>query len=85
MLYADRTRAAVAEMAFLPEEWRTVGTLSDWELRLTPAQADALVHKLAEVIAEAEAVEADEGAPFVVNLNAYPRPGQAWGEQEDAR
>jgi DNA-binding transcriptional ArsR family regulator len=84
MLYADRTRAAVAEMAFLPEEWRTVGTLSDWEVRLTPAQAEALVQKLAEVIGEAEDSESGEAAPFTINLNAYPRPGQQWGEPEDA-
>ncbi len=54
MLYADRTRAAVAEMPFLPQEWRRAGTLSDWEVHLTPAQAESLVQKLAEVIEEAD-------------------------------
>lgn len=75
LLYGDRLRAAVAETRFLPEEWRSVGTLSDWELALTPAQADALVRTLSTLIDEtAESHEAG-AAPFVINLNAFPRPG----------
>lgn len=85
LMYADRMRAAVSEMSFLPEPWRKVGTLSDWELRVTPAQAEALVHRLAELIEEAPESDAGDAAPFVVNLNAYPRPGQVWGEEDDAR
>lgn len=80
LMYADRMRAAVSEMPFLPEEWRTVGTLSDWELSLTPAQAEALVRTLARTLEEAEDSDDDAAAPFVVNLNAFPRPGQRWGE-----
>lgn len=80
LMYADRMRAAVSEMSFLPEEWRTVGTLSDWELSLTPAQAEALVRTLAHTLEEAEDSDDDAAAPFVVNLNAFPRPGQRWGE-----
>ncbi|WP_210503145.1 ArsR/SmtB family transcription factor [Nocardioides xinjiangensis] len=82
LLYADRMRTAVSEMPFLPPPWRTVGTLSDWEVRLTPARAEALVKKLAEVIEEVEDADSDDARPFVVNLNAYPRPGQPWGEEE---
>lgn len=80
LMYADRMRAAVSEMSFLPEEWRTVGTLSDWELSLTPAQAEALVRTLVQTLEEAEDSDDDAAAPFVVNLNAFPRPGQRWGE-----
>lgn len=81
LLYADRMRAAVSEMAFLPEEWRAVGTLSDWELRLTPAQAESLVTALAATIEGAEETGDADAAPFVLNLNAFPRPGQAWEER----
>lgn len=77
-LYADRLRASVAELAFLPPAWRSVGTLSDWEIRLTPAQADALVQQLVRVIQETEASSDDEAAPFAVNLNAFVRPGLRW-------
>lgn len=80
LMYAERMRAAVSEMSFLPEEWRTVGTLSDWELSLTPAQAEALVRTLVQTLEEAEDADDDAAAPFVVNLNAFPRPGQRWGE-----
>jgi predicted ArsR family transcriptional regulator len=75
LLYGDRLRAAVAEMRFLPDEWRSVGTLSDWEFSLTPAQADALVRTLTTMIETT--VDSDEAgaAPFSINLNAFPRPG----------
>ena len=75
LVYADRLRAAVAEMAFLPPEWRTVGTLSDWERSLTPAAADALVQALARLIEETPDSTEEGAAPFAVNLNAFPRPG----------
>lgn len=75
LLYGDRLRAAVAEMRFLPEPWRRIGTLSDWEIRLTPARAQALVRALAAVVEEEPDSEDPESAPFVVNLNAFPRPG----------
>jgi DNA-binding transcriptional ArsR family regulator len=75
LLYGDRLRAAVAELRFLPEEWRTVGTLSDWEISLTPAQADALVKTLSTMIDEEPDSDEDGAAPFVINLNAFPRPG----------
>ena len=36
---------------------------------------------LARMIEEAEDSDADDAAPFVVNLNAFPRPGQQWDER----
>lgn len=74
-LYGERLRAAVAEMPFLPEEWRRVGTLSDWEVRLTPAQGEALVAALVRVIEETSDSTDPDAAPFAINLNAFPRPG----------
>lgn len=79
-IYGDRLRAAVAEMAFLPREWRTVGTLSDWEVRLTPARAEALVTSLTQLIEGAESSDEDGAAPFSVNINAFVRPGQQWSD-----
>ena len=71
----DRLRAAVSEKRFLPEEWRRVGTLSDWEIRLTPTQADALVASLVAILEEASDSTEEVAVPFAVNLNAFPRPG----------
>ncbi|MBC2931886.1 helix-turn-helix transcriptional regulator [Nocardioides sp. zg-1228] len=79
LIYADRMRAAIAEMAALPPQWRHVGTLSDWELSLTPAQAQRLVQSLTSLIEETDESDGDDAAAFVVNLNAFPRPGQRWG------
>jgi DNA-binding transcriptional ArsR family regulator len=81
LMYADRMRAAVSEMPFLPPEWRTAGTLSDWEVRMTPAQAESLLRALVTTIEQTEDSDAEDAAPFVVNLNAFVRPGQQWGEQ----
>lgn len=78
MLYADRMRAAVAELAFLPEQWRSVGTLSDWEVRLTPEQADDLVRRLTEMVEETASSDDPAAAPFSVNVNAFVRPGLPW-------
>ena len=83
LLYADRMRAAVSEMPFLPQEWRTTGTLSDWELRLTPAGAEALLSTLITAIEDTDDSDDADAAPFVVNLNAFVRPGQRWGQQQD--
>ncbi len=81
MLYADRMRAAISEMQFLPEAWRSPGTLSDWEVRVTPAQADALLKTLVAAIEDVEDSDAPDAAPFVVNVNAFVRPGQTWDER----
>jgi len=80
LMYGDRIRAAVSEMAFLPEQWRTVGTLSDWEISMTPAQAEALVQTLVRTIEETPDSEDDDAAPFSINVNAFVRPGQRWDE-----
>jgi DNA-binding transcriptional ArsR family regulator len=85
MLYGDRLRTAVTEMAFLPEHWRSVGTLSDWEVRLTPERAEELVRSLVATIEAAQDESADEAAPFVVNLNAFVRPGLPWPDEAAAR
>ncbi|PUA81381.1 ArsR/SmtB family transcription factor [Nocardioides currus] len=75
LAYGDRLRAAVAEMHSLPEPWRKVGTLSDWERSLTPPGAQALVERLTAIIEETPHSDDETAAPFAVNLNAFPRPG----------
>lgn len=75
LMYGDRLRAAVAEMRFLPEQWRTVGTISDWEISLTPTRARALVQAIVAVLEATEDSDEEGAAPFVVNVNAFRRPG----------
>jgi DNA-binding transcriptional ArsR family regulator len=79
MMYTETLMQAVAERRYLPRAWQDASTTSDWHLRLTPERAEELTGALAEVIeswAQHEDAEGSEGtADFVVNLNAFPRPG----------
>ena len=64
-------------MRLLPRAWRDAGNLSDWKLRLTPARAKALVealHAWSRTWPE-DADDAEDAAPFMVNVNAFLRPG----------
>ncbi|MEV5961700.1 helix-turn-helix domain-containing protein [Kribbella sp. NPDC051952] len=65
------------ERRYLPEPWQEASTTSDWHLRLTPNRAEQLVDALADLIEGWERDGEDEvgAASFVVNLNAFPRPG----------
>lgn len=75
MIYGERLRSVVSELRFYPEEWQGVSTLSDWHFTLTPARAKALVDSLTAVIEGVEDTDDEGAAGFVVNLNAYLRPG----------
>lgn len=82
LLYTETLMQYAAEHRYLPEPWRQASTTSDWYLRLTPERAEELVRALCAVI-EGWA-EDDEDTPdaasFVVNLNAFPRPGTVVSE-----
>ncbi|MGC4110048.1 MAG: helix-turn-helix domain-containing protein [Nocardioides sp.] len=82
LLYTETLMQHAAEHRYLPEPWREASTTSDWHLRLTPARADELVRALVDVIEGW--TEDDEDVPgtaaFVVNLNAFPRPGTVVSE-----
>jgi predicted ArsR family transcriptional regulator len=79
MMYTEALMQAVAERRYLPLKWQEASTTSDWHLRLTPQRAEQLTDALAALIdawSEQEDAEGTEGAAdFVVNLNAFPRPG----------
>ena len=79
LLYTETLMQAVAERQHLPLAWQQASTTSDWHLNLTPERADELVERLTAVIEEFWDAEAPAGTPgasdFVVNLNAFPRPG----------
>ena len=67
----------MAERRYLPESWQRASTTSDWHLTLTPDRAEELVEALAALIEQwSEDEPGGEGVgTFVVNLNAFPRPG----------
>jgi DNA-binding transcriptional ArsR family regulator len=81
LMYTESLMQAVAERRYLPLAWQRATTTSDWHLRLTPAHAEQLTDALTALIEQWAEDPDDEGgeggdtASFVVNLNAFPRPG----------
>jgi predicted ArsR family transcriptional regulator len=79
LMYTETLMQAVAERRFLPKAWQRATTTSDWHIRLTPQRAEELLDALEEVISRWSDAEEPDGtaaaADFVVNLNAFPRPG----------
>ncbi len=77
LMYSETLMQAVSERRYLPEPWQRASTTSDWHLRLTPARAEQLVDLLAELIEgwDEAAEDAAGTGDFVVNINAFPRPG----------
>ncbi|MGH3509617.1 MAG: ArsR/SmtB family transcription factor [Nocardioidaceae bacterium] len=90
LLYTETLMQHAAERRHLPMPWQRASTTSDWHLRLTPERAERLTDALAELVErcseeeDPEGTEGTEGAgDFVVNLNAFPRPGTVVLEHED--
>jgi DNA-binding transcriptional ArsR family regulator len=79
LMYTETLMQAVQERRFLPLPWQEASTTSDWHLRLTPQRAEQLVVALSDLVGQwADDEDADdnpEAGVFVVNLNAFPRPG----------
>lgn len=77
--YARRVEAALDEAPGLPD-WREVGALNDYPLRLDPAATARLTEELEEVIARYPRYEpqqdlAEGERPVTVQLQIFPRPG----------
>lgn len=79
VVHTEHLQQAVEERGLLPDAWRSASTFSDWNLRLTPARARALVQALAAAIEDADEDEGDDAAEFVLQLNGFPRPGTVAG------
>ncbi|GAA1891248.1 ArsR/SmtB family transcription factor [Lapillicoccus jejuensis] len=75
MVYAGQLQRSVEELPLLPQPWQDATTYSDWIVRLSPSGAAALRERLEAVVEAATDEEGEDTAPYVVNLNAYVRPG----------
>lgn len=75
-VYTEWLQRAMEERPLLPLPWREAGTFSDYHPRLTPASAEKLVARLDAILSEVEDEDDDDAAGFVVQVNAYVRPGQ---------
>ena len=80
-LYAQRMQRAVGEYPALPDEWLQSWTLSDFRLRLTPAESRQLMLDLLAVIGRYRNEDDDaadtgqQAAPVIVQLQGFLRPG----------
>ncbi|MGI8522739.1 MAG: ArsR/SmtB family transcription factor [Nocardioides sp.] len=84
LLYIETLMQAVAERRYLPRAWQEASTTSDFHLRLSAGRAEQLVEAIFELVQGwEEQPDADETTDFVVNLNAFPRPGTVVLEGED--
>jgi predicted ArsR family transcriptional regulator len=76
--YAERVDRWISERPSLPPEWSGASTLSDWSLRLTPAEARQLLDQLGALVSRqrqepAAGGDAPEGARrVVVQLQLMP-------------
>jgi DNA-binding transcriptional ArsR family regulator len=75
VIHTEQLQGAIEERSVLSDEWRGASTFSDWNLRLTPRRAHALVEALARVLTETDEDDDEEAAEFVVQVSAFPRPG----------
>lgn len=73
--YAESTQAAIDEAAILPPTWRSASTFSDWQHRLTPATARAALERIQAILEELSDEDDPAAAPYVVQIQAFPRPG----------
>lgn len=69
-MYVDRVDRWLGERSTLPDDWADAVTLSNWRLRLTPAEAADLHHRLFALLADYRrddpTVAAPPGAATVV-------------------
>ncbi|MEH1123383.1 winged helix-turn-helix domain-containing protein [Micromonospora sp. CPCC 206061] len=85
--YADEIDRWLGERPALPEEWRQGSTLSNWHLRLTPNEAEALREELtavAERYRRFDAPDAPASArPVTLQVQLMPFAGsEAEGDEE---
>ena len=85
LLYTESLLQYAGERRYLPAPWQDASTTSDWHLRLTARRAEQLVDALAELIEGWDEEEDDVAgtSDFMVNLNAFPRPGTVVLEGDD--
>jgi DNA-binding transcriptional ArsR family regulator len=79
LMYTETLMQYAEERRYLPKPWQEASTTSDWHLRLTAERAEQLVETLMKLMDQWSQDEDDESvegaADFVVNVNAFPRPG----------
>lgn len=89
--YCERIQQATEAFSTLPDDWQDAWTMSDFRLRLTPAELKALLGVLTEAIGRSrrdlplddpEAERGPAGADAIIlQLQAFRPPGPNGGEE----
>jgi len=79
-VHAATLRRAAQEMPSLPDDWRDVGTMSDYWLLLTPQETSAMLEELYEVVGRYRSHDDVDGPPenarrVTLQLEAFRTPG----------
>jgi predicted ArsR family transcriptional regulator len=78
-VYADAMQRAIDEWGTLPDSWRGIGTLSDFALRLAPAELKELLDEILAVVSRRrrhdEQAAPEDSVPVTLQIQAFPKPG----------
>lgn len=83
-MHTESLQRAVEERPLLPESWRRASTLSDWQLRLTPQRAEALLDAVVALVNEWPVEPDDDQEPRTASPAASDRPAEQT-DQADGR
>ncbi len=75
-VYAEQLQRAMEERPLLTDECREASSFSDWQPRLTPRQARALIDRIDDLLSGIEDDDDEDALAFTFNVNIFPRPGQ---------
>ncbi|MFJ3879433.1 ArsR/SmtB family transcription factor [Streptomyces sp. NPDC090077] len=77
-IHAQETNTWLGDAHNWPKEWRSSSDLSDFTLRLTPAQSHELIHRVHELVNSYRDLPQTEDAETVrFHTHAFPRRGTA--------
>ncbi|MQY13185.1 hypothetical protein SRB5_33280 [Streptomyces sp. RB5] len=75
--YNLRVQQTLGEVPTMPVAWQEVVDMSNWELRLTPEQAERMKGEMAGVIARYQREGGDGGEPVTLISYVLPSPEQS--------
>jgi predicted ArsR family transcriptional regulator len=82
VVMAENVQRAIEERPHIGAEWHDASTISDWHIRLTPAQARDLLERVVSPIEAAEDTDVEGAADWAIQIAAFPQPGHVTTEEQ---
>lgn len=88
VVHRETVQRAIEERPLLPEQWWRTTMMSDWAIRLGPADGIELLERLVALFAEFAGREVssddptDDVATLIYQVQAFPVPGTVAGDPE---